>query len=111
MEKVFLKQLLFYLVVFEDALFTLDKTELMNKGDCELPSEKTKNKCLSMYGWLRFTDAGIKCSLCTQWHKKINLCNLNFITGSKNYKISSLSDHKETEQHKKASRLVGGKRS
>ena len=60
----------------------------------EPPSEKTK-----------FTNAGMKCSTCCDWQKKIECYknfNVSFIKGSTNYKQSSVTDHEKTDQHSKS---------
>ena len=72
----------------------------------KVPKINTIRKWKAMFPWLDFLD-GMKmvCKSCKSQEEKLRLmpgANLTFVTGSTNYRPSTLKDHAQTDGHKRA---------
>ena len=72
----------------------------------KVPKINTIRKWKAMFPWLDFLD-GMKmvCKSCKSQEEKLRSmpgANLTFVTGSTNYRPSTLKDHTQTDGHKQA---------
>ena len=72
----------------------------------KVPKINTIRKWKAMFPWLDFLD-GMKmvCKSCKSQEEKLRSmpgANLTFVTGSTNYRPSTLQDHAQTDGHKRA---------
>ena len=69
------------------------------------PKLRTIIKWKQKYRWLDYKEEKLTCNICVVQKSKIDMLktfNPAFVVGSKNYRRSSLEDHKKTKSHAKA---------
>ena len=76
-----------------------------------VPKHKTFDKWKTVYSWLHISDNKLTCNVCKSQKEKIRFMpgvSMSFISGSTNYKPSTLSGHEKTEHIKEAAHEASG---
>ena len=73
-----------------------------------IPSDKVQKRWKEQFPWLEITEnKTMLCQICCSQEEKIRSMpnvSMTFITGSKNYRLSSIKDHDSSACHQRAIR-------